>query len=409
MKILYIAYASSPYGGSEEAVGWNLPLAMSQNIDNDVHLITKIEQKEAIEDYSSKHPELRLHVYYCDIPSFYKKVYKGYLYPGRHGIWLKRVAPIVHDLDGRYHFDVIHQIAPVEFRSLIELGKTDAVKVSGPQGGAEYAPKPLKKYLRPAALFEMIRRCSNWLIIHKPSFRKAYRSFDMHLFANKESRQYFIDHGIDASNDIVKTEVGCWPEAWREHQRTDHEVPHILYVGRYIPRKGVELLLDACAVLKEQGFTKYELRMCGWGHLKQKLRDEVAQRDLMNNVTVLGKIPYTEMAEQYAWADFFVMPSVREATGVVLAEAMQNGLGVVTFNQAGATIALNDKVCNYVKTRDGAKGFAQAMREWSEHPEMRPDMQNIKACFESLTWSRRAEYYMRLYEKLINGKHEEKA
>ena len=69
MKILYIAYASSPYGGSEEAVGWNLPLAMSQNLDNDVHLITKIEQKEAIEDYSSKHPELRLHVYYCDIPS----------------------------------------------------------------------------------------------------------------------------------------------------------------------------------------------------------------------------------------------------------------------------------------------------------------------------------------------------
>ena len=52
----------------------------------------------------------------------------------------------------------------------------------------------------------------------------------------------------------------------------------------------------------------------------------------------------------------------------------------------------NDKVCNYVKTRDGAKGFAQAMREWSEHPEMRPDMQNIKACFESLTWPRRAEY-----------------
>ena len=115
------------------------------------------------------------------------------------------------------------------------------------------------------------------------------------------------------------------------------------------------------------------------------------------------------MAEQYAWADFFVMPSVREATGVVLAEAMQNGLGVVTFNQAGATIALNDKVCNYVKTLDGAKGFAKAMREWSEHSDMRPDMQDIKECFESLTWPHRAEYYMHLYEMLINGKHEEKA
>lgn len=408
MRILYIAYASSPYGGSEEAVGWNLPLAMSQEQGNEVYLITKVEQKEAIEDYSSKHPELKLHVYYCDIPSFYKKIYKGYLYPGRHGIWLKRVVPMVRKLDTQYHFDVIHQIAPVEFRSLINLGKTDAVKLSGPQGGAEYAPKPLDRYLRPVTLFEAVRRCSNWLIVHKPSFLKAYRSFDMHLFANEESKQYFIDHGIDAQNDIVKTEVGCWPEAWKDHQRESHAIPHVLYVGRYIPRKGVELLLDACTLLKEQGFTKYELRMCGWGHLEQNLRDEVAQRGL-NNVTVLGKIPYTEMSEQYAWADFFVMPSVREATGVVLAEAMQNGLGVVTFNQGGAKVALNSKVCRYVDPQAGAQGFADAMREWAEHSQTRPDEQNIKACFESLTWPRRAEYYMHLYEKLIDGKHEEKA
>lgn len=400
MKILYIAYASSPYGGSEEAVGWNLPLAMSQNLDNDVHLITKIEQKEAIEDYSSKHPELRLHVYYCDIPSLYKKVYKGYLYPGRHDIWLKRVAPMVHDLDGRYHFDVIHQIAPVEFRSLINLGKTDAVKISGPQGGAEYAPKPLDRYLRSVALFEAVRRCSNWIIIHKPSFRKAYRSFDMHLFANEESKQYFIDHGIDARNDIVKTEVGCWHEAWKDHQRESHAIPHVLYVGRYIPRKGVELLLDACTLLKDQGFTKYELRMCGWGHLEQKLRDEVAQRGL-DNVTVLGKIPYTEMAEQYAWADFFVMPSVREATGVVLAEAMQNGLGVVTFNQGGARVALNSKVCRYVDPQAGAQGFADAMHEWAEKPELKPKKHDIEECFKSLTWECRAYYYMSLYRKFL--------
>ena len=408
MKILYIAYASSPYGGSEEAVGWNLPLAMSQKQGNEVYLITKVEQQEAIEDYSSKHPELRLHVYYCDIPSFYKKIYKGYLYPGRHGIWLKRVVPMVRKLDAQYHFDVIHQIAPVEFRSLINLGKTDAVKISGPQGGAEYAPKPLAKYLRPVALFEMVRRCSNWLIIHRPSFRKAYHSFDMHLFANEESKQYFIDHGIDARNDIVKTEVGCWPEAWQDHQRESHAISHILYVGRYIPRKGVELLLDACTLLKKQGFTKYELRMCGWGHLEQKLRDEVAQRGL-DNVTVLGKIPYTEMAEQYAWADFFVMPSVRETGGAVLAESMQNGLGLITFHQDGAVIALNDTVCEYVRIQDGAKGFAKAMCEWSKHPEKRPDKQNVKACFESLTWPRKTEYYMHLYQELIDRKHEEKA
>ncbi|MCQ4974626.1 hypothetical protein NE662_10470, partial [Bifidobacterium pseudocatenulatum] len=68
-----------------------------------------------------------------------------------------------HHLDGRYHYDVIHQIAPVEIRSLINLGKTDAEKISGPQGGAEYPPKPHDRYLPSDALFEAVRRCSNWI------------------------------------------------------------------------------------------------------------------------------------------------------------------------------------------------------------------------------------------------------
>ena len=72
MRILYIAYAASPYGGSEEALGWSLPLAMSRIEGNEVHLITKVEQREAVEDYLAKHPETRLTVSFCDIPSFYK-------------------------------------------------------------------------------------------------------------------------------------------------------------------------------------------------------------------------------------------------------------------------------------------------------------------------------------------------
>lgn len=408
MKILYIAYASSPYGGSEEALGWNLPLAMSQHEGNEVHLITKIEQKEAIDDYSSKHPELKLHIHYCDIPGFYKKVYKGYLYPGRHGVWLKKVRPIVDQLDAQVHFDVIHQIAPVEFRSLIQLGQTDAVKVSGPQGGAEYAPKAIASYLKSIALFETVRCVINWLVAHKSLYRKAYYSFDKHLYANYESKQFLIDHGINAQDDVVKTEVGCWPESWHDHKRQEHDTPHILYVGRYIPRKGVELLLDACTLLKKQGFSKYELRMCGWGHLEGKLREEVDRRGL-DNVTVMGEIPHTKMNEQYAWADFFVMPSIRETGGAVLAESIQNGLGVITFNQAGAKVALNNMVCKYVDPQAGAQGFANAMRDWAEKPVLRPKEQDIKRCFDSLTWERRVDYYMDIYHDLIANKHEVQA
>lgn len=399
MKILYVAYAASPYGGSEEALGWSLPLAMSQITGNEVHLITKVEQREAVEDYLAKHPETKLTVDFCDIPSFYKKIFKGYLYPGRHGIWLKRVAPMVQELDAVHHFDVIHQIAPVEFRSLGRFAPTKALTVAGPQGGAEYAPKALAGYLRPVALFELVRKLSNWLIVHSPGFRKSYRGFDIHLLANYETQRYLVKHGLrEAVDTIVKTEVGCWANAWHDHGRNAHKVPHILYAGRLIPRKGVELLVDACAELKN--VCDFELRIVGEGHLHEALARKIAKRGL-SNVTLLGAVDHTAMSEQYAWADFFVMPSVRETGGAVLGEAMQNGLPIITFAQDGARVALDSTVCQYVAVDSGTHGFAEAMHRWVNHPEYRPNRDAIHKVFESLTWEERACWYMDLYRKHI--------
>ena len=399
MRILYIAYAASPYGGSEEALGWSLPLAMSRIESNEVHLITKVEQREAVEDYLAKHPETRFTVSFCDIPSFYKKVFKGYLYPGRHGIWLKRVAPMVQELDANRHFDVIHQIAPVEFRSLGRFTPTKALTVAGPQGGAEYAPKALAGYLRPVASFELVRKLSNWLIVRSPGFRKSYRGFDIHLLANYETQRFLVKHGLrEAADAIVKTEVGCWASAWHGHGQDTHEVPHILYAGRLIPRKGVELLVDVCTELK--GVCDFELRIVGEGHLHEALARKIAERGL-SNVTLVGAVDHATMAEQYAWADFFVMPSVRETTGTVLGEAMQNGLPLITFAQDGACVALNDTVCQFVPVDSGAHGFAEAMRLWVEHPESRPNRDAIRKVFKSLTWEERAHWYMDLYRKHI--------
>lgn len=402
MKVLYIAYAASPYGGSEEALGWSLPLAMSQIEGNEVHLITKVEQREAVEDYLVKHPETKLTVSFCDIPSFYKRFFKGYLYPGRHGIWLKRVAPMVRALDASRHFDVIHQIAPVEFRSLGRFAPAKALTVVGPQGGAEYAPKALARYLRPVAPFELARRMSNWLIVHSPGFRKSYRGFDIHLFANYETQRYLAKHNLREADDaIVKTEVGCWSNAWHDHGQGAHEVPHILFAGRLIPRKGVELLVDACTELKSM--CDFELRIVGEGHLYKSLACKIAERNL-SNVTLMGAVDHTEMSQQYAWADFFVMPSVRETGGAVLGEAMQNGLPLITFAQDGARVALNNTVCQYVPVDSGAHGFTEAMRRWIEHPESRPNREAIRAVFESLTWEDRAHWYMDLYRTHIGTK-----
>lgn len=400
MKLLYVAYSASPYGGSEEALGWNLPLAMSQIKGNEVFLITKIEQREAIERYLSRHPNTKLCVQYCDIPSIYKLAFKGYFYPGRQGIWLKNIVPLVHYLDEKNHFDVIHQINPVEFCSLGYYIPTQALTVAGPQGGAEYASKPLSKYLRSVELFELIRRQRNWLTCVSKKYRKTYEAFDIHLFANSETQRYLVDNGIkQACHAIIKTEIGCWSDSWQGYiNKEKQSTVHILYAGRLIPRKGVELLVDACAKLKN--VCDFELHIVGDGHLRKTLEQKIVKYGL-GNVKIIGVVPYDEMAEQYLWADFFVMPSVRETTGTVLAECMQYGLPLITFRQGGACVALDNTVCNYVSVESGLQGLIKAMRQWIEHPELRPSREDVKKVFESLTWEKRAQQYMNLYRKTI--------
>lgn len=61
--------------------------------------------------------------------------------------------------------------------------------------------------------------------------------------------------------------------------------------------------------------------------------------NLSEHVHCMDSIPYMEMEKEYADADVFIMPSIRETTGTVLLEAMSKGIPVITINKfGGATL-----------------------------------------------------------------------
>ena len=50
MNILYIAYSCSPNSGSENSIGWNIPIEMAKR--HNVYVLTKQEHREHINDYN---------------------------------------------------------------------------------------------------------------------------------------------------------------------------------------------------------------------------------------------------------------------------------------------------------------------------------------------------------------------
>ncbi|MEO6327874.1 MAG: glycosyltransferase, partial [Ginsengibacter sp.] len=68
----------------------------------------------------------------------------------------------------------------------------------------------------------------------------------------------------------------------------------------------------------------------------------VKKRDLTKNISMPGYIPDEEVANHFAIADMYVMPSMKEGFGIVFIEAMYYGLPVIAGNLDGSV----DALCN---------------------------------------------------------------
>jgi glycosyltransferase involved in cell wall biosynthesis len=119
----------------------------------------------------------------------------------------------------------------------------------------------------------------------------------------------------------------------------------LLTVGRLIPRKGIDRLLDAVATARSNG-TEIELIVVGAGPEEAVLRRRAA--DLALPVDWRGFLDQPALPAAYAEADAFAFPTLGDTFGIVLLEAAASGLPVVASPRAGATWDL---------VEDGRTGF----------------------------------------------------
>jgi glycosyltransferase involved in cell wall biosynthesis len=111
--------------------------------------------------------------------------------------------------------------------------------------------------------------------------------------------------------------------------------PLILYVGRLSPEKNLETLK---AML--QALPGARLALVGDGPHHKPLQQHFAGMP----VVMAGFLRGTELAEAFASADVFVMPSRTETLGLVVLEAMSSGLPVVGARAGGIPEMIEDGV-----------------------------------------------------------------
>lgn len=120
----------------------------------------------------------------------------------------------------------------------------------------------------------------------------------------------------------------------------------VMYCGRLLPHKNVDVLIRAVAVLKKD-FSKIKCLVLGRGPEKEKLLALTAKLSLKKNIVFKDFVE--EHEEVYSFmksSKVFVLPSILEGFGIVVIEAMACGLPVITtsykWNAAEDIIIEND-------------------------------------------------------------------
>jgi len=175
------------------------------------------------------------------------------------------------------------------------------------------------------------------------------------MLATKLRSASFIAAISEYNRNYLTQKVGSWvrdkihivhcgitPEQYQP--RTSPAQPgeplDIINVGSLQLYKGQRYLIEACALLREQGIP-LRCRIIGGGEEQKSLQTLIEQRHLESQVQLLGPLPQEKVAALLPTANCYVQPSVITPSGkmegipVALMEAMVCRLPVVATNLSG--------------------------------------------------------------------------
>jgi glycosyltransferase involved in cell wall biosynthesis len=191
------------------------------------------------------------------------------------------------------------------------------------------------------------------------------------------AREPFLQYGVHPDRifrgDHTTRMQPLWDAARRRNGHGgDERALRLLNVGRLIPRKGLDRLLEAVALARaeEPGIS---LRLVGSGPSEDELRAQAARLGL--DVGFGGFVDQPALPGVYADADAFVLPSRMDPFGIVALEAAAAGLPLIGSRYAGATGELvREGETGHVIDPDDVPGMAAVLVALARDPERRRRM-----------------------------------
>jgi D-inositol-3-phosphate glycosyltransferase len=215
-----------------------------------------------------------------------------------------------------------------------------------------------------------ILRRSNAVIAESPASKRHM----LQAYEVEAGKIEIIPGGVDIAifhpwdRQQVRQSLGLAPEQ-----------PVLLFVGRLQPLKGIDILLRAAQVVRQQYAALQVLVVGGGVDMQDEHETQERQRlhALSRELGLAGQVRFIKAQRQdilvqyYVAADVFVMPSHYESFGMVVLEAMACGTPVVASNVGGLASTVVHGTTGFLVPGGDWHAFAQAIMRLVASPVLR--------------------------------------
>nr|WP_223162946.1 glycosyltransferase family 4 protein [Roseivivax sediminis] len=412
-RVLVIAEAANPEWVSVPLVGWSLARALGEVAE--VHLVTQIRNRDAIlragldegRDFTAIDSEAFAKPAWALAEKLRMGEGKGWTmvqainalsYPYFERLVWRRFGPEI----ARGEWDIVHRVTP--------LSPTIASPIAGrvARAGVPFVLGPLNGGVPwPRGFDAERRREKEWLSY----LRGAYRMMPgrggtlRHAAAILAGSRHTASEipAAHRTRTVWLPENGIDPARFSAPRAAPEGGPLVAsFVGRLVPYKGPDMLIEAARDLLEAG--RMRLEIVGDGPMMPALRAEAEGLP----VTFHGWRPHGEVQDVLARSHVFAFPSIREFGGGVVLEAMALGVPPLIVDYAGPGELVGPKTGLKVPCGTRPEIVAAFRAELTRLAEDRSGLYALGEAARArvaaeFTWSAKARQVARVYDWVQDG------
>lgn len=231
-----------------------------------------------------------------------------------------------------------------------------------------------------------------------PLLRLVWKSAEFRTVCSEDLVR--LGNAADPTSEFLCIPNGVETGRFKPIERPENPKVKILFIGRLIPRKGFQFVVQALPKVRQLAKVPFEIEVVGTGAHREELDELAESLKVSDLIKYVGMVPYDSLEKSYQYADVFILTSLSEGMPSVILEAMGCGLPILASDVGGNNEIVHEGENGFLISENNVDKIAERIAELVNNKELRTQMgARSRQLALAYDWSTIMGRYNDLYSK----------